>query len=394
MSTNSVLAEATGTIAILEKGEKGAVERPRNWSEIPSASSMQSGASGESYIDIVLYADNWYQCIKSYTYSSDILPTNTIYFKNITDYKRLATGLFLASKAYINNLGVDNILITSEGGGSGDVYLRADKNGIVCNQGIFNGVTVTGTGSDGRSIVLSGGMLQIFGTANTSQPNIVFGVDETGAAILSYYSNDGVLLYDLGPSGLDAKGMTSASLTSIILVLMSNVTSAATLTTTQTLNDKSYTVCYDSSVQNALFGFAYTYDIVDADYSGYQPAKSKATVTLYKYTAARLNGTYVADTSRGLTTAALAEAANGKVFTSNTTLASGGKLTNLASGTYISPSAKSLLRVVQFSSTKKINYLKYMISYVTYADGIPTNVNIYSIYTKEVSESGSSGAIS
>ena len=249
---------------------------------------------------------------------------------------------------------------------------------------------LTSTAADGRKIVISGGIMEIFGTVNSSQPNIVFGVDETGAAILSYYSNEGTLLYDLGPSGLDAKGMTSASVTAITLVLMSNVTSASTISKTETINDQSYNVCYDSSVQNALFGFSQTYDIVDTDYSGYQPAKSKATVTLYKYTAARLNGTYVADSSRGLTTAALAEAANGKVFTSSSVLASGGKLTNLASGTYIAQNEKSLLKYIQYSSAKKMEYYKYMLSYVTYADGISTNAHIYSLYTKTSSRSGAS----
>lgn len=248
---------------------------------------------------------------------------------------------------------------------------------------------LTSTAADGRKIIISGGIMEIFGTANSSQPNIVFGVDETGAAILSYYNNEGTLLYDLGPSGLDAKGMTSASVTPVTLVLMSKITTAATLSKTQTLNDRSYNVCYDDSVQEALFGFSQTYDIVDADYSGYQPAKSKATVTLYKYTAAKINGTYVADSSRGLTTAALAEAANGKVFTSSTTLASGGKLTNLASGTYIAQNAKSIFKYIQHSDTKKIDYYKYLLSYVTYADGIPTNGPIYSIYTKTVSDSNS-----
>lgn len=384
MSTNSVLAEATGTIAILEKGEKGAVERPRNWSEIPSGSSMQSGASGESYIDIVLYADNWYQCIKSYTYSSDILPTNTIYYKNITDYKRLATGLFLASKAYINNLGVDNILITSEGGGSGDVYLRADKNGIVCNQGIFNGVTVTGTGSDGRSIVLSGGMLQIYGTANPNHPNIVFGVDDTGAAILSYYNNDGVLLYDLGPSGLDAKGMTSASVTAITAVPMADVAGKSQYQRIETINNVNYSVCYDTIVQAYLFGTSSVSDD-GVNRSGFKPASSKTATTLYKYTAARLNGTYVADTSRGLTTAALAEAANGLVFTSNTTLASDGKLTNLASGAYISKTAATRIALVPATTTGITSFYKYALQFTSYSNGISSNVTIFSMQKVTVS---------
>lgn len=143
MSSN-ILASVTGTITEVEKGEKGATERPRSWDDIPDGSSMESGSDGEKWIDIVLYGDNWYQCIKSFTKGNGVVPSNTIYFKNITDYKRLATGLFLASKAYIHNLGVDNILITDQGGGKGNVLLKADKDGIECKSGKFENVTVKG----------------------------------------------------------------------------------------------------------------------------------------------------------------------------------------------------------------------------------------------------------
>lgn len=142
---SNILASATGTITEIEKGEKGAVERPRSWDDIADGSSIESGSDGEKWLDIVLYGDNWYQCIKSFTKGNGVVPSNTIYFKNITDYKRLATGLFLASKAYIHNLGVDNILITDQGEGKGNVLLKADKDGITCNQGNFKDVTVSGT---------------------------------------------------------------------------------------------------------------------------------------------------------------------------------------------------------------------------------------------------------
>ena len=144
MSSN-ILASATGTITEVEKGEKGAVERPRSWDDIADGSSIESGSDGEKWLDIVLYGDNWYQCIKSFTKGNGVVPSNTIYFKNITDYKRLATGLFLASKAYIHNLGVDNILITDQGEGKGNVLLKADKDGIECDGGNFKNVKITGS---------------------------------------------------------------------------------------------------------------------------------------------------------------------------------------------------------------------------------------------------------
>ena len=147
MEGKNVLASITGNVPVIEEGEKGAkgaTERPRSWDEIPDGSAIESGTGNEQWIDIVVYGDDWYQCIRSFTKGNGVLPTNTIYFKVITDYKRLATGLFLASKAYIHNLGVDNILITDQGEGKGNVLLRADKNGIVCKSGTFEDVEVSG----------------------------------------------------------------------------------------------------------------------------------------------------------------------------------------------------------------------------------------------------------
>ena len=144
----NVLASVTGNVPVIEegeKGEKGATERPRSWDEIPDGSAIESGTGNEQWIDIVVYGDDWYQCIRSFTKGNGVVPTNTIYFKVITDYKRLATGLFLASKAYIHNLGVDNILITDQGEGKGNVLLRADKNGIDCKSGKFENIKVIGS---------------------------------------------------------------------------------------------------------------------------------------------------------------------------------------------------------------------------------------------------------
>lgn len=136
-----VIAQATGYISVVEKGEKGATERPRGWEDIPSGDSLQCGAEGERYIDIIFYGNNWYQCIKSHTKNDGIYPTNTEYYKSITDYQRLATNLFLAKRAYINNLVVNDVLIKDS---NGNTTLSANKDGIDCNQGTFKNVSVTG----------------------------------------------------------------------------------------------------------------------------------------------------------------------------------------------------------------------------------------------------------
>ena len=44
-------------------------------------------------------------------------------------------------------------------------------------------------------------MARVFGTSNSVLPNIEFGVDQNGCAILKFYDNNGKLKGDLGPDG-------------------------------------------------------------------------------------------------------------------------------------------------------------------------------------------------
>lgn len=171
--SDKVLASCTGTISVSNKGEKGAIERPRNWEKISDGSLIQSGTDGEKYIDIVLYGTEWYQCIKSFTKGDGVLPTNTIYFTKITDYQRLATNLFLAKTAYIENLGVDNIYITDEGKGEGNVLLKADKDGITCNSGTFKDVTVEGTLRSKYATIEDGNELSVVDNINLDADNVL-----------------------------------------------------------------------------------------------------------------------------------------------------------------------------------------------------------------------------
>lgn len=180
---SNILATTTGTIAEIEKGAKGATERPRSWDEIPDGSAIESGTGNEQWIDIVLYGDDWYQCIRSFTKGNGVVPTNTIYFKVITDYKRLATGLFLASKAYIHNLGVDNILITDQGEGKGNVLLKADKDGIKCKSGTFEDIKVTGNSTFEGSVKAN----MFYGTVKKVTPGTTYQINPVSEPYNFYY---------------------------------------------------------------------------------------------------------------------------------------------------------------------------------------------------------------
>lgn len=180
---SKILASTTGSIAEIEKGAKGATERPRSWDEIPDGSAIESGTGNEQWIDIVLYGDDFYQCIRSLTKGNGVVPTNTIYFVTITDYKRLATGLFLARKAYIHNLGVDNILITDQGEGKGNVLLKADKNGIVCKSGTFEDITVTCNGTFEGAVKTN----MFYGKVKKVTPGTTYQIDPVREPYNFYY---------------------------------------------------------------------------------------------------------------------------------------------------------------------------------------------------------------
>ena len=148
-SSKLPLATCTGQITVIkngEKGEQGATERFRDYGDIPAYESIQCGGNGDKYIDYVVYNSDWYLCIKNHAKDSrNYPPQNTTYWQKVSEQKRIATKLFLATKAYIKNLMVNDILVTDNGASDGNKLLVANKDGITCNQGTFKNVTVTGT---------------------------------------------------------------------------------------------------------------------------------------------------------------------------------------------------------------------------------------------------------
>lgn len=139
------LAMYTGNVPVVEKGEKGATERFRDYGDIPAGELLQKGGDGDSYIDYVVYGDDWYVCIQNHNkdirYNS---PTNTGYWKQVSEQSRIATKLLLATKGFIKNLQVDEVVITDLGEGKGNILLRATKDGIECKSGNFENINASG----------------------------------------------------------------------------------------------------------------------------------------------------------------------------------------------------------------------------------------------------------
>lgn len=80
------------------------------------------------------------------------------------------------------------------------------------------------TAETGARIEASGTMMEVYGTKGR---NISFGVDSDGYAVLSYFDNNGVKLYDLGPGGLNYVDMSEAKMTAISVCTDADNLSAA-----------------------------------------------------------------------------------------------------------------------------------------------------------------------
>lgn len=70
--------------------------------------------------------------------------------------------------------------------------------------------TIPTTGN--ARVSIKGSLMEVYGTQNLAVPNIRFGVDETtGSAVMQYYDNYGVLIYDLGPNGINFRVVIRAA---------------------------------------------------------------------------------------------------------------------------------------------------------------------------------------
>lgn len=265
--------------------------------------------------------------------------TVTEYRATKTDYiedksvagKLLDAGIDITAKRI--TLTADNTVFRTRSG---------KETAVVDEDGLKAASISTVTNGTKAGVEISGGLARFFGDKGVC--NIRIGVDASGMAVLSYYDDDGNLLYDLGPSGLDTKGMTAAKLEEVKLCRVSDVLGSAYKADWTILYDLSdgetYPVAGSKEIQKKLFNTEYmgvwkennteTLAVIN-----HRPTSGVAKTTLYRYTAARVQNAYVADSGHGLT-AAMAAKANGKYFTSQT-IASGGALVNLANDEYLKP---------------------------------------------------------
>lgn len=202
------------------------------------------------------------------------------------------------------------------------------KNGML-NADLIAAKVLESLGSNGARVVINDGIMEFFGSINKTQPNIRFGLNSEGSAVLSYYDNAGNFLYDLGPDGISTMDKQDGIFTEYSFYTSQNLFGITSI-------PRSYgTMKTFESSQGTV---SETFYVANEAYDSHLFPKlnpSRATVThLYRYHAPRINGKIVADSKNGLTTQELASKADGKYFTSNRNVVFNGDLTNLAVGDF------------------------------------------------------------
>lgn len=259
------------------------------------------------------------------------------YGATVTEYRATKTD-FVEDKSVAGKLldaGIDvdskEITLTADKTNfrtrSGKKVAVFDENGL--NAKLIRAERLEAIGFDSSRVLIERGLAQFFGTNGVC--NIRVGVDNTGCSVLQFFDSNGLMTYDLGPSGLSKISITKGTLTSSRYYDMLAAGCTSPIGVNRVFRSAiagQEVSAYVASKTNdtVLFGNKGVgfFPITDAQYL----------VTLYSYSAPTVNGVIQADPEHGLTTKALAEAANGKMFKSKTMVVNGA-IANLADGKYI-----------------------------------------------------------
>ena len=195
---------------------------------------------------------------------------------------------------------------------NGNAIAALFKDGML-NADLIAAKVLESLGSNGARVSISDGIMEFFGSVNKTMPNIRFGLNSEGSAVLSYYDNNGDLLYDLGPDGISTMDKTNGSFTAYQFYTSQNLFGVSS-TPSSYGTYKTFTSSHNPPSMSE------TFLVADDSYDSHlfpslNPSTDRKT-TLYRYTAPRINGKIVADSLNGFTTQELASKADGKYFTS------------------------------------------------------------------------------
>ena len=195
---------------------------------------------------------------------------------------------------------------------NGNAIAALFKDGML-NADLIAAKVLESLGSNGARVSISDGIMEFFGSVNKTKPNIRFGLNSEGSAVLSYYDNNGDLLYDLGPDGISTMDKTNGSFTEYKFYTSQNLFGVSS-------TPYSYGTMKTFTSSHNPPSISETFLVADNSYDSHLfPSLNPSTntkTTLYRYTAPRINGKIVADSLNGFTTQELASKADGKYFTS------------------------------------------------------------------------------
>lgn len=195
---------------------------------------------------------------------------------------------------------------------NGNAIAALFKDGML-NADLIAAKVLESLGSNGARVSISDGIMEFFGSVNKTMPNIRFGLNSEGSAVLSYYDNNGDLLYDLGPDGISTMDKTNGSFTEYKFYTSQNLFGVSS-------TPSSYGTYKTFTSSRNPPSISETFLVADDSYDShlfpsFNPSTNTKT-TLYRYKAPRINGKIVADSLNGFTTQELASKADGKYFTS------------------------------------------------------------------------------
>jgi len=137
----------TRVVKFLKKGERGASLRgPQAWADCAVGYAFQSGGTGETYLDVVLYNNYYYVCKKPHSKTANNYPGSATsesqgLWQLGDSVQLIATKIMLAEYALVKNLGVEVIDMKD---GQGNILFQAKNGNVTCKTGTFENVNITG----------------------------------------------------------------------------------------------------------------------------------------------------------------------------------------------------------------------------------------------------------
>lgn len=105
------------SFSVATRGTKGALMREHDGFESGKYKYL-SGSGAEEYVDVVCINGKWWQCIVTYDDKTDTPSLDDGHWKEMNNYKSIATHLLLAENATINMLGTNQINLYNPTGGA------------------------------------------------------------------------------------------------------------------------------------------------------------------------------------------------------------------------------------------------------------------------------------